>query len=209
MIAIIRNKRVKLLSIRIERTFRQNLESREAQGSTSNPAYGRKLKGKDLHITSLTLPLHSAWGGYSLAQLHVGQKDNVHIAAIIRGSQRINIPGGSNKIYPMDTIEVVGDDESIQAFRQRMEAELIRSDENVPRADRLSLISVSIGVNSPLVGRTLVEADLRGRYHCMVVGIEEAGGALQATQAQRPFRQGDILWVVGEEADLSMLKMGV
>lgn len=209
MIAIIRNKRVKLLSIRIERTFRQNLESREAQGSTSNPAYGRKLKGKDLHITSLTLPLHSAWGGYSLAQLHVGQKDNVHIAAIIRGSQRINIPGGSNKIYPMDTIEVVGDDESIQAFRQRMEAELIRPDENVPRADRLSLISVSIGVNSPLVGRTLVEADLRGRYHCMVVGIEEAGGALQATQAQRPFRQGDILWVVGEEADLSMLKMGV
>jgi CPA2 family monovalent cation:H+ antiporter-2 len=209
MIAIIRNKRVKLFSIRIERTFRQNLESRDIQGNASNPAYGHKLKGKDLHITSLTLPLHSAWGGQSLAQLHIGQKDNVHVAAIIRGSQRINIPGGSNKIYPMDTIEVVGDDESIQAFRQRMEADLIRVDENVPRADRLSLISVTIGANSPLLGRTLIEADLRGRYHCMVVGIEEAGGPLQVTQAHRQFRQGDILWVVGEEADLSMLRMGV
>ena len=208
MIAIIRNKRVKLLSIRIERTFRQNLESREEAGA-NNPAYGRKLKGSDLHITSLTLPLHSAWGGQSLAQLHIGQKDNVHVAAIIRGSQRINIPGGGNKIYPMDTIEVVGDDESIQAFRQRMEAEVVRPDENVPRADRLSLISVPISENSPLLGRTLMEADLRGCYHCMVVGIEQKGAALQATQAHRQFRQGDILWVVGEEADLSMLRMGV
>ena len=209
MVAIIRNKRVKLFSIRMERTFRQNLESRDVQGSASNPAYGRKLKGCDLHITSLTLPLHSAWGGHSLAQLHIGQKDNVHVVAIIRGSQRINIPGGNNKIYPMDTIEVVGDDESIEAFRQRMEGELIRPDESVQRADRLSIISVPIGANSPLLGRTLIEADLRGRYHCMVVGIEEAGTALQATQAHRQFRQGDTLWVVGEEADLSLLKMGV
>ena len=101
---------------------------------------------------------------------------------------------------------MVGDDESIQAFRQRMEAELIRPDENVPRADRLSLISVSIGVNSPLVGRTLVEADLRGRYHCMVVGIEEAGGVITQADGSPVSLTGDCSVIAGAPLAYEQMK---
>ena len=62
---------------------------------------------------------------------------------------------------------------------------------------------------SPLCGKTLVDIDFRRKYNCMVVGIEDEKGNLQVTQAQRKFQAGERIWVVGEEADLAMLKMGI
>ena len=71
----------------------------------------------------------------------------------------------------------------------------------------MSIISVKLSESSPLIGNTLQDVDFRLRYHCMVVGVENEQGHLDPTQAKRQFRQGDIVWVVGEEADLSMLTM--
>ena len=209
MYFIIKSRRVKFLSIRLQRTFLQNLRTRELQRDRRRPSYVRKLKGRDLHIASLTLPLNTAWGGHTLGQLHIGRTDNVHVVAIIRGSQRINIPGGSNKVYPADVLEVVGDDEGIESFSQRMKAETLSPDANAIREHRLSLVKLTISEASPLLGHTLVDIDIRGQYHCMAVGIEDRRGNVHVPQAHRPFQAGDILWVVGEDADLSLLRMGI
>ena len=37
----------------------------------------------------------------------------------------------------------------------------------------MSIISVTLTESSPLIGKTLQEADFRSRYHCMVVGVED------------------------------------
>ena len=209
MILIIRSRRIKFISIRMQRTFMSNLRSRETQSITNQPSYSRKLRGKDLHIASLTLPPNTAWGGHTLAQLHIGRTDNVHVVAIIRGHQRINIPGGSSKVFAADTLEVVGDDQGIESFSQRMKAETVNPDSATLRQHRLSLVQMRLSEASPICGKTLVDLDIRNRYHCMVVGIEDRRGTMHISQAMRQFQPGDNLWVVGEEADLSMLQMGV
>lgn len=195
---------VKYVSIRVERTFKQNLRQREQQATLG---YGRKLRGKDLQIARVKIPQHSRWGGKSLAQLHFGKTDRVHIVAIIRAGHRINIPGGSNRVYPGDELEVVAGTEAINAMRARSEQELLQPNEQVKDEHSMSIISVHLSESSPLIGKTLQDADFRSRYHSMVLGIENEQGHLDATQAKRQFRQGDIVWVVGEEADLSMLSM--
>ena len=195
---------VKYASIRIERTFKQNLRLREQQATLS---YGRKLRGKDLQIARVKVPQHSRWGGHSLAQLHFGKTDRVHIAAIIRAGHRINIPGGSHRIYPGDELEVVAGADAIENLRARSEQELVQPQEHLKDNHSLSIISVQLSEASPLIGNTLQDVDFRLRYHCMVVGVEDEKGHLGTTQAKRQFRQGDIVWVVGEEADLSMLEM--
>ena len=195
---------VKYVSIRMERTFKQNLRQREQQSSYS---YGRKLRGKDLQIARVKIPAHSSWGGHSLAQLHFGKTDRVHIAAIIRSGYRINIPGGSHRIYPGDELEVVAGKEAVAALRVRSEQELEEPNERNKDEHSLSIVSVSLSESSPLIGKTLQEADFRTKYHCMVVGVEDKNGHLGTIQAKRQFQQGDIVWVVGEEADLSMLEM--
>lgn len=195
---------VKYVSIRMERTFKQNLRQREQQSSYS---YGRKLRGKDLQIARVKIPAHSSWGGHSLAQLHFGKTDRVHIAAIIRSGHRINIPGGSHRIYPGDELEVVAGKEAVAALRVRSEQELEEPNEHNKDEHSLSIVSVSLSESSPLIGKTLQEADFRTKYHCMVVGVEDENGHLGTIQAKRQFQQSDIVWVVGEEADLSMLTM--
>jgi len=71
----------------------------------------------------------------------------------------------------------------------------------------LSIISIKLSESSPLIGNTLQDVDFRLRYHCMVVGVEDENGHLGTIQAKRQFQPSDIVWVVGEEADLSMLTM--
>ena len=170
-------------------------------------SYGRKLRGRDLQIARVKVPAHSRWGGKTLAQLHFGKTDRVHIAAILRAGHRINIPGGSHRIYPGDILEVVAGVEAIDALRQRSEQEVLPLQERNKEKHNLSIISVKLSESSLLIGQTLQDVDFRLRYHCMVVGVENEEGHLGTIQAKRPFQQNDIVWVVGEEADLSMLSM--
>ena len=203
-ILIVTSRIVKYISIRMERTFKQNLRLREQQTTLG---YSRRLRGKDLQIARIKVPLHSRWGGRSLAQLHFGRTDQIHIAAILRAGHRINIPGGNNRIYPGDELEVVAGAEAVEALRVRSEQELIQPQEHPKDKHSMSIISLKLNESSPLIGNTLQDIDFRFRYHCMVVGVEDEKGHLGTIQAKRQFQQGDIVWVVGEEADLSMLTM--
>lgn len=204
LVLIVVSRGVKYVSIRMERTFKQNLRLREQHATLS---YGRKLRGKDLQIARVKVPQHSVWGGKTLAQLHFGKTDRVHIAAIIRAGHRINIPGGNHRLYPGDELEVVAGIEAIEALRARSEQELVQSGERNIDNHSLSIISIKLSESSPLIGNTLQDIDFRKRYNCMVVGVEDEKGHLGTIQAKRQFAQDDIVWVVGEEADLSMLSM--
>ena len=206
LVLVLTNRTVKYVSIRIERTFVQNLRLREQHGTLG---YGRRLRGKDLQIARVSVPQYSRWGGHSLAQLNFGRTDRIHVAAIIRAGHRINIPGGSHRIYPGDELEVVGGAEAIDSLRARSEEELSGQQETIKDSHSLSVISMRLSEGSPLIGQTLQDTDFRRRYNCMVVGIEDENGHLGTTQAKRQFRPDDIVWVVGEEADLSMLRMAI
>lgn len=209
MLLIIRSRRVKYVSIRMERTFIHNLSTRERREASAHPVYGRSLRGKDLHIASLALPANTAWGGKTLSQLRFGRTDSIHIAAIVRGTLRVNIPGGAHKLFPGDVLEVVGDDAGIESFGRRIQSEIVNPDSHFQQNAKLSLIQLRVGEFSPLCNHTLMELDLRANYHCMVVGIEDTNGNIQMIQANEPIAAGSLLWIVGEDADLSMLRMGI
>lgn len=206
LVYMVLSRLVKYVSIRMERTFKQNLRLREQQATLG---YARKLRGKDLQIARVLVPQHSCWGGRTLAQLHFGRTDRVHIAAIIRAGHRINIPGGSHRIYPGDELEVVAGAEAVEALRLRSEGEVLPQHERNKDEHSMKLISLRLGETSPLIGNTLQDVDFRLRYHCMVVGVEDNNGHLGIIQARRQFQNGDIVWVVGEEADLTMLTMAI
>ena len=203
-VLMVASRAVKYVSIRMERTFKQNLRLREQQSTLS---YGKKLRGKDLQIARIKIPQNSRWGGHSLAQLHFGRTDRIHIAAIIRSGHRINIPGGNHRIYPNDELEVVAGIEAIENMRARSEQELLLPQERNKEKHNLSIISLKLGESSPLIGKTLQDVDFRVRYNCMVLGVEDDKGQLDTIHSKRQFAHNDIVWVVGEEADLSMLTM--
>ena len=52
------------------------------------------------------------------------------------------------------------------------------------------------------LNKTLKEAGIREKYHCLIAGVERGGETLHAPDPHEPFVEGDVVWVVGESADV-------
>lgn len=203
MLLMLASRWVKWLSIKLERTFMQNLKSREI---VSGADYSRRLMGQDLHIARVEVPLNTRWGGRTLAELNLGSSEHINIVALIRGRLRINIPSAANCIYPGDIVEVAADDESIGRLQSRLQSEVYAADGTDMPHNRLSLQRLQLDAASELCGQTLAGTNFRTRYSCMVIGREMVNGELTIVEPQRIFEAGDILWVAGEDDNLRLLR---
>lgn len=202
---IIASRHVKWVSIKMERVFLQNLRSREVMAQTNTagePAYAGRLNSRNIHIAELEVPEDSAWGGCHLRHLGFSHHDGVMIAAIVRGSHRINVPDGDTMIFPGDRIEAIGSDESLQLFQQRMNHELAVLPQT---ASKLLLRRLLVREGSPLIGTALRDSGIRSEYHCMAVGFEDADGNIEPATAERVIVRHDAIWVVGEDDSLHTL----
>lgn len=202
---IIASRHVKWVSIKMERVFLQNLRSREVMAQTNTagePGYAGRLNSRNIHIAELEVPEYSAWGGCHLRHLGFSHHDGVMIAAIVRGSHRINVPDGDTMIFPGDRIEAIGSDESLQLFQQRMNHELAVLPQT---ASKLLLRRLLVREGSPLIGTALRDSGIRSAYHCMAVGFEDADGNIEPATAERVIVRHDAIWVVGEDDSLHTL----
>lgn len=207
--AMIVSRFLKKQSILIERTFVQNLRSKDVRKEylgKKAPSYAGKLLDRDLHLSDFVIPADSAWAGRTLKELDFSRKHGVLVASIIRGTHRVNIPDGGTRVYPADTIQVIGSDGQLASFASLLEkATISYADEDFEKHE-MKLIQLLVGEDSAFVGKTIVDAGIRNDYHCLVVGIESEGDDhLRKPDANIPFRSQDVIWVVGEEANLNRL----
>ncbi len=206
---MVASRGVKWVSIKMERTFMQNLKIREVSARRAAvagmPAYARRLEARNIHIAQLEIPANSRWGGRTLAELSVSHTDGVMVVAIRRGDYRINIPDGHTEIYPGDGIEAIGDDAGIAAFAARLQSEVHADMTEASGGARLAVRRLIIRDGSPFEGHTLGGSGIRSRHHCMVIGFEEENDVIAYATAERNIMRGDTLWVVGEEQAVKKL----
>ncbi len=208
IILMVLSRGLKKRSIRLERVFVQNLRSRDIEARVhgkKRPLFEGHLLDRDIHIEDFEVPRDSQWAGKSLQELRIGARFGVHISSILRGHQRINIPGGEDVIFPGDRIQVIGDDEQMHLFASSMRDELVEEDPEIEKRE-MKLHKMIVGADSPLIGKTMRESGLRDQYGCMVVGVEEGQRNLTLVNPHRRFERGDVVWVVGEQADIEKLK---
>ena len=198
------SRRLKKRSIRMEKMFVQNLRSREIEAQVlgmRKPLYEGRLLDRDVHISDIDVPADTAWAGKSLRELGLSNLYGVHVSSILRGHRRINIPGGDDKVFPGDRLQVIGSDEQLTAFNKAVSGNVTEADPDVEKRE-MHLRQIVIDKNGRFSGRTLGESGIRDKYNCMVVGIEEGKENLSAVNASYRFRPDDIVWIVGEAPDL-------
>ena len=201
------SKRIKRNSILMERLFINNLRSRDIEAQVSGkkrPLYEGKLLDRDIHIADVEVPGNSRWMGQTLRQLNLGQKYGVHVSSILRGGFRLNIPDGDYVIFPFDHLRVIGSDEQLAKISAALETEVLGEDLELEKRE-MKLRQMIIGSDSPFIGKTLQESDIRRLYSIMVVGLEEGKENLSPFKPNRKFQEGDIIWVVGEQESLNAL----
>ena len=205
---IIFSRRLKKESDILEQTFTENLTQRERHNAqqAGKPKFMNSLVERDIHLSTFNVPIGIEWGGKTLAELAFGKRYGIQVAGIQRGQQRINIPSGKTLILPGDRLQVIGSDKQLADFGHVMAA---MSDESAQQQspEEMTLRRVVLLDNSPFVGKTIKESGIRDQYQCLVVGVESEGeNELLQPHPMRQLQTGDIIWVVGEEANIKQLE---
>ena len=194
-------------SQRLERTFIDNLNSRERQAEylgEKQPEYADELLSKDLHLADFDIPADVEWAGEPLSSLNFGKRFGVHVVSILRGGRRINIPGPRDRVFPLDKLQVIGTDSALEAFGSII-VPSPAADED-PDSKAMQLRCVKVGDDSPFLDKTVNDSGLRSHYRCLVAGIEKPDGTLHTPDPSAVFTSGDTLWLVGEDHDLETVE---
>lgn len=184
---------------RIESRFLNNLNERELRRSGRN-----NNLVSDMHVAYGTVGYDFPYVGDRLSVSNVGQKYRVNIAAIQRGGAVIPVPGGNERLFPGDVVGVIGTEERISAFMNDVEN---GSEESgaAGTSEDVKLMSVTLADDSPLIGKTLKEADLRTRKHILAVALQRNGAFVSLAPTQT-FEAADILWLVAQPSAIKALQ---
>ena len=183
----------------IENVFIANLNERELRRSGRN-----NNLVSDMHLAFVNVGYNCPFVGEKLASSNIGHLFGVNVASIQRGDRTIPIPGGSTRIFPGDTLGVVGTDEQIQHLLETIEQAntgAANTDENID----IEFTSVLLSENSPLNGKKVADVDLRGQYSAMLVSIEHADGTFENPKADSMMHEGDNIWLVGDKRQIPKL----
>ena len=208
VLLMVASRRIKKRSIVMERLFIHNLRSRDIAAQVNGekrPLYAGHLLDRDIHISEIEVPEDSTWCGKSLKELHLRERFGIDMSSIRRGSQRLNIPNGDTVIFPGDKLQIIGNDDQNHKFAQALTSELAPEDVDIEKRE-MKLRQLIISGGSEFLGKTLIESGIRDKYNCMVVGLEEGRENLTRVLPTRVFKKGDIIWLVGEEADLQKIQ---
>ena len=195
-------------SKRIEKTFLDNLRSREVRAEylgEKKPDYASKLLSKDIHFVEYDIPYEVDWGGSTLIELKFSERFGIQVVSILRGELRINIPSGKDRIFPGDHIQVIGTDSETDSFGKFLDSSRAPLDDKRYGEGEMRLRCIPVENDSPFLGLTLPESGIKDKLHCMLLGVEKTDGTLHTPNVAIPFEDGDILWLVGSEKDLDSL----
>lgn len=204
IVLMVLSRKLKKQSITMERRFVQNLHSRDIAAQVSGrrrPLFEGKLIDRDIHIGDFDIPEDSRMAGQTLANLRLSTRFGVYVSSVLRGSQRINIPGGDAIVFPGDRLQVIGNDEQLQAFGTALKEDLVPEDPNIEERE-MKLQKLKLSARCPFIGKSLSESGIRSQFNCMLVGVEGGQHDLTMIDPSRKFKQGDIIWVVGERQSI-------
>ena len=183
IVIVILSKRLKRQSILMERHFFSNLSARELENERKAPInqrFANHLLERDLHLADFEVKQNSPSMGKTLKELNFRQKCNVNIVTIIRGEQRINIPGGEERLYPFDKLVVVGADVDLEHFRQYLVERYKKAQTDKEQTTHeVNMEQFTIAEGSHLIGRTILESGIRDRSACLVIGIERGSSSIK------------------------------
>lgn len=197
---------LKKQSILIERRFLRNFRVREMYvqrtGGKIPPKFAGHLLSRDLHLADFIIPAESLWAGYTLAELALGTRFEVMVVAVFRGQSCINIPGGKERLFPQDRIQVIGSDEQLSRFGEKLQSMTLPPMDSDLTQSGVCLKQFIITSESPFNEKSIRESGIRDKYKCVVVGVERGTTSLRNPDAATVFEAGDLVWVVGEEMNV-------
>ena len=187
------------------RLFNDNLYARERLAESKRgleKEVADSLLTLDISIAEIEVPENTAFAGKALKDLYIRNKTGASIVRIIRGGVNINIPGGSNRIFPNDRIIIAGSDTDITAFQDLMQTSMATAEQERLRDTNTSIIldNYTITADSPICGKSILKSGIREKGGCIVIGIGTSTDSIRTNPDPATIlNEGNIIVVAGEK----------
>lgn len=184
---------------RMETKFMNNLNNRENARSGAN-----NNLVSDMHQAYINIKPNCRFAGDKLKNSGLRSEFGISVSSIQRGDEFIPLPTGDTRIFPGDTLGIIGTDQGIKRLNDVMDLSSQRK-ESLKRPD-IELKSVLLTDNSPIINRPLYETDLLKDYFCMVVSVQRGENEFINPSPNTILEAGDRLWVVGDPNQFYKMK---
>jgi CPA2 family monovalent cation:H+ antiporter-2 len=184
---------------RLEGRFLENLHERENEEKLRTKRY---LSPWDAHLTQYEVSPAADFLGKSLEELQWREAYGINVAFIQRGGVLKYAPVRSEKIFPYDTLGVIGTDQQLLDFGKVMtisEAAVVEDKEEV------DLEKIVIDEHIRLSGKTIRDSGVREITDGLVVGIERKGERILNPSSSTMIEWDDVLWIVGNRKKIRSL----
>ena len=214
LLMIILSKKLKKRSLSIEKRFIDNFNGKTTDSNIGSPLTDNILKSlpfNDLHLMDFVVGQESSIVGRSLKEINFRQKYGINIVSIIRGERQINIPRGEERLYPFDKIIIVGTDEELDLFQEIIQKQDKEYRDQLAQSfnNNIKIEQFNIEPDSPLIGRSIQQSDIRDKNACLILGIERDGKSMLNPPSQTVFKENDNVWVAGEYRQIVQLSEGL
>lgn len=201
LVMLLFSTRVKKRLRNIESRFLNNLNERELRRSGRN-----NNVISDLHLAYMEVGYGCSFVGERLRNSNLRKRYGVNVVSIQRGAEGIALPSGDTRIFPGDTIGVIGTDEQLQQLLHDVET-VDMPEHNLKGVNpaNFKMTNVLLTADSVLIGKSAVSANLRREYAALVVALQR-GDEFVAVDGTERFCPGDVVWLVGDPKILSSLK---
>ena len=214
LLMIILSKKLKKRSLSIEKRFIDNFNGKTTDSNIGSPLTDNILKSlpfNDLHLMDFVVGQESSIVGRSLKEINFRQKYGINIVSIIRGERHINRPRGEERLYPFDKIIIVGTDEELDLFQEIIQKQDKEYRDQLAQSfnNNIKIEQFNIEPDSPLIGRSIQQSDIRDKNACLILGIERDGKSMMNPPSQTVFKENDNVWVAGEYRQIVQLSEGL
>ncbi len=197
-IGLVFYRRLSAYMSNMESKFFDNLNERDLRRSGKN-----NHVVSDLHMAYMTVGTGCKFVGEQLKNSNLRRDYGVNIVSIQRGHKHIPIPNGRERLFPGDVIGVIGNDEQIDRLLPFVEANADHAADK--GGNEMTLKSVLLSFNSPLINQTPSSASLRDTFDVLVVAVNRDGEFIDSNP-NLVFTPGDIVWVAGSQKNINRLK---
>ncbi|GEP89825.1 monovalent cation:H+ antiporter-2, CPA2 family [Chitinophaga terrae (ex Kim and Jung 2007)] len=180
---------------RIERRFLANLNARETADAGKSPR--RDLLPWDAQVSEIEVNPWSTLIDKPLVSLELREKYGINIGAIKRGEVTIYAPTRDEKIFPHDTLVVIGTEEQLEEFGKVVDT-LNVIPNNALNDDNVGLTSIMVDEYTGLKGQTVRTSGIREKTNALVVGIARGSEKILNPDSNTTFQWGDVIWLVGD-----------
>ncbi len=185
---------------RMEKKFMNNLNNRENARSGAN-----NNLVSDLHQAYLDIKPSCRFAGDRLKDSGLRSDYGVSVSSIRRGDDFIPLPTGDTRIFPGDTLGIIGTDSQIKRLNDEIDLINSQKKDSLKHPD-IELKSILLTENSPIIDRPLYETDLRNDYFCMVISVQRGDSEFINPNPSTVLQAGDLLWIVGDPAQFDKMK---